>query len=159
VSELRLAILVIHVLAACLWVGGLLVLALVVMPAARRLPEEQRNAFTLIAARRFAFVGWGSLGVLVLTGIGNVLTRGYDFAALSGSLWTTQWGSLLAFKLFLVSLMGVMAWWHERYFGPRAIEAGLQIPPRKKRLMIWAARATVMIAVVVVALGILLSRT
>lgn len=158
-GELRLAILVIHVLAACVWVGGLVVLALVVMPAARRLPEDERRKFILFAARRYAAVGWGALTLLVLTGIGNLLTRGYDVATLSGPLWATQWGALLALKLALVVVMALMAWWHERWFGPRALEAGVVLAGRKRTVLLGAARATLFLAFVVVALGILLSRS
>jgi putative copper export protein len=159
VVELRLIVLIIHVLAACVWVGGLLTLALVVMPAIRRLPEAERKRVTLDAARRFAPVGWGALVTLVATGAGNVLARGYALEELSGPVWSSQWGSLLALKVVLVAVMVLLAWWHERWFGPRAIDAGVRLEGRKRALMLAAARATVILAVVVAALGIVLSRS
>ncbi|HEX2318131.1 MAG TPA: hypothetical protein VHJ18_04015, partial [Streptosporangiaceae bacterium] len=57
-----------HVLAATVWVGGQLTLAALV-PALRRMGPEVPRA----AARRFNLVAWPAYGVLVLTGIWNVL--------------------------------------------------------------------------------------
>ena len=56
-----------HVLAATIWVGGQITLA-VLVPVLRRLGAEIPRA----AARRFNQVAWPAFGVLVITGIWNI---------------------------------------------------------------------------------------
>jgi putative copper export protein len=57
-----------HVLAAAIWVGGQLTLAGLV-PVLRPFGPEVTRA----AARRFNVVAWSAFGVLVLTGVWNLL--------------------------------------------------------------------------------------
>ena len=59
-----------HVLAATVWVGGQLTLAALV-PALRAAGAEVPKA----AARAFNRVAWPAFGVLVLTGIWNVVAE------------------------------------------------------------------------------------
>jgi len=58
------------VLAATVWVGGQLTLAALV-PALRALGREPTN----VAAGAFNPVGWAAFGVLVITGVWNVLAE------------------------------------------------------------------------------------
>jgi len=156
---LRILILSVHVLAASIWVGGLITVAAIVIPLSRRLPEKERVEYVRVAAARFAKLGWGAVIVLVITGIGNIWARGYDLGALAGPLWSTQWGGVLAVKLVMVTLMVVLAYVHERYLGPRALELGLKVSPGKRRVLMIAARLTVVLAVAVMVLGVLLANS
>ena len=56
-----------HVVAACIWVGGQFTLAGLVGPLRRQVPEA-----TKVAARAFNRIAWPAFGVLVLTGIWNL---------------------------------------------------------------------------------------
>jgi putative copper export protein len=60
-----------HVLAATVWVGGQLVLAALV-PALRAAGTEVPR----IAARAFNRVAWPAFGVLILTGVWNIVALG-----------------------------------------------------------------------------------
>jgi uncharacterized membrane protein len=64
-----------HILAAAVWVGGLIYTAAVVVPFAltHELTERQRILRGL--ARRFRWIGWGSIAVLFITGLGNLTLR------------------------------------------------------------------------------------
>jgi len=64
-----------HILAATVWVGGLIYTAAVAVPFAltREAPERQRLLRGL--ARRFRWIGWGSIAVLFITGLGNLTLR------------------------------------------------------------------------------------
>jgi len=85
-----------HVLAATIWVGGQITLA-VLVPVLRRLGAEIPRA----AARRFNQVAWPAFGVLVITGIWNIAAvRGQ----IHGSYETT-----LVVKLIVVVVSGVTA--------------------------------------------------
>ena len=90
-----------HVLAATIWVGGQITLA-VLVPVLRRLGAEIPRA----AARRFNQVAWPAFGVLVITGIWNIAAvRGQ----IHGSYETT-----LVVKLIVVAISGLTAALHAR---------------------------------------------
>ena len=97
-----------HVLAACLWVGGQLVLAALV-PALRTAGRE----VTRLAARRFAQVAWPAFGVLIATGVWNVV-------AVRHELHGDRLGTLVA-KLVVVALSGLTAFVHQRSRRPATL--------------------------------------
>lgn len=90
-----------HVLAATVWVGGQLTLAALV-PALRHLGAEIPRT----AARRFNQVAWPAFGVLIVTGIWNVIAVR---SQITGSYDTT-----LVVKLVVVAISGVAAGLHAR---------------------------------------------
>lgn len=92
-----------HVLAATVWVGGQLVLA-VLVPVLRRFGTEALGA----AARRFNQVAWTAFGVLVVTGIWNIVAVKAQISH-SASYRTT-----LIVKLAVVVVSGVTAALHIR---------------------------------------------
>ena len=99
-----------HVLAATIWVGGQLTLA-VLVPVLRRQGAQIPRA----AARRFAQVAWPAFGVLVITGIWNIIAVR---SQITGIYETT-----LVVKLVVVIISGVTAALHARARSP----AGLAI--------------------------------
>jgi putative copper export protein len=90
-----------HVLAATIWVGGQITLAALV-PVLRRLGAEIPRA----AARRFNLIAWPAFGVLVLTGIWNIVAMR---SQITGGYETT-----LVVKLIVVAISGVTAALHAR---------------------------------------------
>ena len=90
-----------HVLAATIWVGGQITLAALV-PVLRSIGAEIPRA----AARRFNLIAWPAFGVLVLTGIWNIVAVR---SQITGSYETT-----LVVKLIVVAISGVTAALHAR---------------------------------------------
>jgi putative copper export protein len=90
-----------HVLAATVWVGGQITLA-VLVPVLRRLGSE----ITRAAARRFNQVAWPTFTVLVLTGVWNIIAVR---SQVHGSYQST-----LIVKLVVVAISGVSAALHAR---------------------------------------------
>jgi putative copper export protein len=88
-----------HVLAATVWVGGQFSLAGLV-PALRGISADAPR----IAARRFAVLAWPAYGVLVATGIWNVLAV--------HATWTGAYGATLIVKIVVVAISGISAWAH-----------------------------------------------
>src|SRR5689334_17128508 len=89
-----------HVLAATVWVGGQLVLAALVPPLRGVTPDATR-----VAAQAFNRVAWPAFGVLVLTGIWNVVAEGDKGPAYEHTLMV---------KYTLVVASGVTAYLHAR---------------------------------------------
>jgi putative copper export protein len=98
-----------HVLAATIWVGGQLTLAALV-PVLRRFGADALGA----AARRFNQVAWTAFGVLIVTGIWNVVAVWPQISD-SASYRTT-----LIVKLAVVAVSGVAAALHVRSRTPRS---------------------------------------
>jgi putative copper export protein len=96
-----------HVLAATIWVGGQITLAALV-PALRGTAE----GVTAVAARAYNRIAWPAFGVLVLTGIWNVIALGDQGAAFEHTL-------MLKYVLVLAS--GVTAYLHQRATTPRGL--------------------------------------
>jgi putative copper export protein len=89
-----------HVLGAAVWVGGQITL-LKLVPTLRQLgPDAPR-----LAARRFNVIAWAAFGLLVVTGIWNLL-------AVQVGDKTTAWQASLGLKLLLVAATGIGAAFH-----------------------------------------------
>ena len=61
-------LLILHVLAAAIWVGGTVALVFVAVPYARTLEGPTRAEALAALGRRWRPLGWGAIGVLVATG-------------------------------------------------------------------------------------------
>lgn len=102
----------VHVLAATVWVGGQLTL-LGLLPTVRAIdPDAPRSV-----ARRFNAIAWSAFGVLVVTGVWNLL-------AIDVADTTTRYQATVALKLVLVAASGIGAAVHSLGDSRLALAAG-----------------------------------
>ena len=154
-----------HILAACVWIGGMVFLAAAVLPVLRR-PAYQTVAVPLIhaVALQFRWIAWTTLGLLVATGIANLRFRGYGWAQVrDGSIWRSEFGHILGVKLALVAVILAISAWHDLILGPRFTQAALADPGsplarRLRRAAAWVGRLMLVLSVAAVALGVMLVR-
>ncbi len=154
-----------HILAGAVWIGGMVFVALVLVPVIR-LPENQSTAASLVqvTGRRFRSVGWLCLVLLLLTGAVNLFYRGFSVSELwSAELWQSPFGLVLALKLFLFCLVLALSCLHDFAIGPRATALWRKEPTspeagRLRRQASWIGRLNLLLALVLVALGIILAR-
>ena len=85
---------IVHVLAAGVWLGGTVALVFAGVPAIRTLEGEARGRTMRELGRRWRPWGWGSMGVLVLTGL--VLANEHG-ALHRETLLHTEFGRLVLF--------------------------------------------------------------
>ncbi len=134
----------VHLLAAITWIGGMLFIALVVVPVTRGLEDASLRArIVREMGRRFRTVAWIALGLLLASGL---LT-----------LWMRP--SLLAsprfhWKLGLVVLALILSAFHDFVLGPRAGLPGAD--PSARARATWVARANVLVVLAIVLLGLAL---
>ena len=96
--------LVLHVVAACLWVGGLVA---VLATAVARGPDRTAALATAVPRySRMALVCWVTLG---LTGVVNALLR-----VAPADLFTTGYGALVVAKTVALVTLGTFGWAHRR---------------------------------------------
>lgn len=88
-------LLYLHVVGATVWVGGLIVVTLLV-PAVRDATDD-RSVIQAVA-RRFGTISWAALAVQVTTGTLMVLDR--------------AWTGALILKLGIVMISAMLAAWH-----------------------------------------------
>ncbi len=95
----------VHLLAAAIWTGGLIVLGASVV-ALRRAGAERSQLQAV--ARMFGRVSWTAMGLAVGTGVWQLLRYG---AAASNP--ATEFGRALFVKLLLVGAAAGLALWHQ----------------------------------------------
>lgn len=159
--ELYLLNVTVHVLAALLWLGGMLFLAAVGAPVLRTVePPALRAELFRRLGQRFRTVGWIAIGALVATGILNL----HFSAALSrlndAGFWGTRYGHALAWKLAAVAVMITISAVHDFVLGPRAssLRPGTPESLRARGRAAWLARINAVVGIVVVVAAVRLAR-
>jgi uncharacterized membrane protein len=165
VHTIQFIALLLHILAAVVWIGGAIFLAAVLIPVMRD-PALRPHAVGMIrrVGVRFRNIGWACFLILIVTGAVNLGRFGVGWERFtSAALWGSTWGMILGAKLILVTLVLVMSGVHDFFVGPRA-RAMLRDAPssakamRLRRLAGWMGRLNVLFGVVIVALAIMLMR-
>lgn len=152
-----------HVLAALIWLGGMLFLAAVGAPVLRKVePRQLRATLFKELGGQFRLVGWTAIGVLLVTGFLNLWFRGFlNWATLgSASFWATRYGQSLAAKLVCVTLMLSIQAVHDFRHGPRAsrLDPTSAEAQRMRWWAAWLARINTGIGVVLVYFAVRLAR-
>ncbi len=113
------AILWIHLLSAVLLVGGSFFMWLVVLPASRRISEDEAERMRMVEkiARRFGSITTVTLAVLVLTGIYNASW----YLPSANALFDTATGNVLLAKVVLVAALVFLVYVHGFYFGRKIV--------------------------------------
>jgi len=91
----------VHVLAASVWIGGLMALILMLRGSTRVLPSALPR-FSHVALLCFMSIG--------LSGLVDVWIR----LATLDQLWTTEYGRLVLAKTGALVVLGGFGWWHRR---------------------------------------------
>ena len=127
---LRAVLLWLHLLAAMTWIGGLVFLLLVVCPTlARATPTEERVRFTLSLEARFRRLVWPTVGMVLFTGLVNLMNVWYATVVTAGSISPTlslvlrTLSLVLSLKLSLVVGMIVLQAVQQFLVQPRRLAA------------------------------------
>jgi putative copper export protein len=107
------ALRVVHLLSASVWVGGTAALVFVGVPAIRRLEGEARATAMRALGHRWRPLGWGAMGVAVLSGLWLTHLHG----GLDGQ--GSSFDRALFLKSFVVLVLVAAAVVHDFVLGPR----------------------------------------
>lgn len=134
----------VHVVTAMTWIGGMLFIALVLVPVTRQLEDAAlRTRLVQAAGQRFRAVAWIALALLLASGLLNLWLRPY-------LLWMPR----LQWKLGLVIVALGLAGIHDFVLGPRAGLPGAD--PSLRARASWMARLNVLVVLAIVMLGLTL---
>ena len=143
----------VHILAACVWIGGSIFLAAIFVPMLRD-RELGRHAVVLFgpAARRFRTIGWTCLLLLVITGFVNMYARSMNFHSVE--FWTGDFGKQIGWKILLLAVIAVLGLFHDLVAGPKAVAARKADPKsatyQKWRLVAsWIGRLNLLLSLVI----------
>ena len=152
---------VLHILAAVSWVGGMIFLSLVLAPLVRgRKAAPEFMALFRSAALRFRPIVWVAMAILLMTGPMLLSHRGLSVMA------PASWPGIVTVKLTLVALLLFLTLLHDLVLGPQisrvsAISesqrtAGEQVIFKTAR---WLPRLSLLIALAVVIAATMLARS
>jgi copper resistance protein D len=152
---------VLHILAAVSWVGGMIFLSLVLAPLVRsRKAAPEFMALFRSAALRFRPVVWVAMAILLITGPMLLSQRGLSFMA------PALWPGIVTVKLTLVALLLFLTLLHDLVFGPQVSRVsaiaesqrttGEQVIFKSAR---WLPRLSLLIALAVVVAAAMLARS
>lgn len=116
-----------HVLAACVWVGGTVMLVFVAVPYARTLPGGDRVKALRALGRGWRLWGWGAMVVAVITGI-RLAAADDAFNGAGGDFDT-----VLAVKIAVVCLLVSGAVLHDFVLGPLLARQARERRPQTAR--------------------------
>ena len=134
----------VHVLAALTWIGGMVFIALVLVPTLRELDDAPlRSRLVQDAGTRFRRVAWIAIVLLLVSGLGNLWMRPYLLGL-----------PHVQIKLGLVGAALVLSALHDFVLGPRAGRPGADVRLRARAS--WVARGNVIVVLLVVMLGLML---
>lgn len=113
----------IHVMAAVIWIGGNLILAMVIVPYFKQnLPLVRRIKLLTQIGKRFEPIVWGCVIVLLFTGIANIFQI-IDFSEPLSNEFVNNVMRTLFIKLILFVTLVVLTGMHSFVFGPRLAAA------------------------------------
>ena len=149
---MELALRIVHLLAAAVWVGGTVALVFVAVPPAQRLEGELRARQLRELGRRWRPLGWSALGVAVATGIALAASEhAYDTTP-------RDFDWVLGVKGLLVGLLVAGAYLHDYVLGPglaRQIREGA--PQSRRALLVAIGRTNLLLTIAIPVLGVVLS--
>ena len=154
----------VHLLAATVWIGGMLFLVLVVVPWLRRGGRAEAAVFLRETGLRFRNVGWTCFLLLVVTGTFNLWVRGVRLSDFYRAEWlASPFGKTVVVKLGAFLLVLAVSAIHDFVVGPRAtraIAADARSPAARveRRRASVLGRLNVVLALILVGAGVVLVR-
>lgn len=151
----------IHLLAAVVWVGGMVFLSVVLVPVLKQDGGFARHALLFrTVAYRFRAVVWGAMGILVVTGSVMAVGRAIPLT----EPW--QWPTIFLAKISVVALLFTLTLVHDLVVGPQVRKilgtAEAERSARDRILVRYSAlvpRLSLLVALLVLLLAVVLART
>jgi uncharacterized membrane protein len=151
--QLYVASVWLHLIAMATWMGGMVFLAAVVLPALRQGGPKAVGEFMAKAAPRLRLVGWTCLIILGATGWAQLGFRGMAWNA----------NPVIVTKIAIYLTIVVISLLHDFWLGPKASVAMRDDPHspvtlRLRKLALRMGRVTALLAMLVVTLGVFIVR-
>ena len=141
---------IIHLLAACVWVGGSVALVFAGVPAARTLEGEARGQVLRALGDKWRPLGYSSLGILIVTG---AILANHDLSDCVSPFKAVLW-----VKVALVAVLLVVSYLHNYIYGPRlATEIKEGRAPASRAKLVWVGWTSLALTITIPILGAVLA--
>ena len=110
----------IHIVAVTVWLGPQFFMFLVTVPAVRVIEDPAvRLQVMRVIVRRFGWLAWAAMAVIVMTGVSNLFQEANEFE----HVWDTEYRYFQIFstKMVLVGLMVILTAVHTFVIGPKQL--------------------------------------
>jgi len=147
-----------HLLAAAVWLGGLLLLALLLRDGRRAAPDEERPRLLATVIQRFSLLAATSVTLLLVSGVFSTLVQIPTWSA----LLETAYGRTLAIKFALLVPLLAVAALNAMLCRPRLVRAsaeGVPLERLRRRITRLATVEALFGAAVLVVVGVLVWQT
>ncbi len=149
----------IHIVSACIWLGGMLFLILAFIPGIKNHPDK----VDLIASVSLKFRTIGTIALVLL------LISGYIQLEYRGIQWdidfflNNTFGKIAGLKILVFIGIILISIFHDYFLGSKAIEAWKKDPEHSETLRLrnlsrLMGRTSFLLAIIAVFLGVLISR-
>lgn len=143
-----------HIVFAAFWVGGMLFLPLVMLPAVK--DNQDRHNILIKSGLRFRLFGWISLAGLFLTGLSNMHYKGmswsYDF------FFQTSIGKVLFWKLVIFAVMIIFLVIHDIFIGKLLQQTSGENDLQLNKIAKYTGRINLILSLLIVFLALMISR-
>jgi uncharacterized membrane protein len=149
----ELALRIVHLLTAAVWVGGTVALVFAAVPPLQRLEGPERARLLRELGERWRPIGWSSLAIAIVTGA-VIAGRKHAF-----DTTPSDFDVVLAVKGVLVGLLVAGAYLHDFVLGPglaRQIREGK--PQSLRRVLVGIGRMNLLLTIAIPCLGAALSQ-
>ncbi|GIV41697.1 MAG: hypothetical protein KatS3mg034_1007 [Vicingaceae bacterium] len=145
-----------HVIFACLWIGGMLFLPLILLPSIKN--KDYKTEILLKTGLKFRFWGWIALAGLLITGILNAYLKGFSFSF--AFFLQTAPGKLILLKIILYLTMIIILAYHDFYAGKKYLTTNENNQEREhfRNFARLSGRVNLFISLLMAVLGIMISR-
>lgn len=154
----------IHVVAVAVWLGPQFFLFLAAVPAVRVIDDPAvRLRVMRVLTRRFGWLAWGAMLVIVLSGVSNLFQVGGDPESIDISSTDFRYFHLFSLKMVVLGVVVLLTALHSFVIGPRLMdiqeEMGGDAPEavRVRRWSIAISALALLGSVAVVYIGALLA--
>jgi copper resistance protein D len=141
-----------HIIGVSFWIGGMLFLPIVLLPAIKDHPDRRNLLMT--TGLKFRVAGYIVLTLLLLTGILNMYLRGIDVSW--KFLVISRYGKLVITKILLFLLILTVSLVHDVQARKRLLSDEEKV--RFKIIARWSGRILLLISLVMAFIGVVLSR-
>ncbi len=161
IRDMYSTLVVLHILAAVSWVGGMIFLSLVLAPLVRsRKAAPEFMALFRSTALRFRPLVWAAIAVLLTTGPMLLARRGVSMTE------PASWPGIVTIKLMLVGLLLFLTLLHDLVLGPQVSRVSAIPGPRRTateqvifKTARWLPRLSLFVALAVLWAATILARS
>jgi putative copper export protein len=144
----RALVLFLHLAAVVVWIGGMAWMTLALQSTKHEAPHENRLLADLY--RRYRAISWEAVGLLILTGLFNLINAGYGI----GFGFSPAFLSTLAIKMALFAVLLGLHAWHSLVLLPRLLSRRPEQPAPPLGPALYVSLLNLALAFTVIFLGL-----